>query len=240
MDLKGKIAVITAGVSSNSTAIANLFKKEGAVVIITDVNETVLKEKALKLDVTALPTNLNSKENIQQFIRKVIHQFGCIDIFIFNTGTSKFGNPFLPDAGYGSSWQSNILTQMYTAKYLLPYMIKKGNGYLVHLVPMEGLFAEFHSPLYSTIEHAALFFAKRLSSIYKNANIKVSALCLGALMNLPTRDNLCTDRKLTLEEKQAYHIVEGIHREQFLIPSYEKICDLYQTYPNYKETRMVA
>jgi len=225
MDLKRKIVVITNGVTGINQAIAKLFLKRSATVVMTDINEAILKQKALKIGAYATPANLNREENIKQFINNLIQQFGRIDIFISNVGAVKFGNPFLPDAGGGSSWHLNILTQMYIAKHLLPSMIKKGGGYLVNMVPMEGLFAEFHSSLYSTSQHAALFLAKQLATIYKKDNIKVSALCLGALMNLSGTSNLCAGKE-HIEEQLEFQVLDAIQREQFMIPSCEKICDI--------------
>jgi len=55
------------------------------------------------------------------------------------------------------------------------------------------------------------------ATIYKKANIKVSALCLGALIDLSGIHNLCVDEELT-EEYLAYQVVDAIQREQFMIP----------------------
>src|SRR3954447_8450381 len=102
MDLKRKIVVITNGANGISQAIAKLFVKRKATVVITDINETMLKQKALETGVNVMPANLNKEENIKQFVNNLIQQFGRIDIFISNVGVIKFGNPFLPDAGQGS------------------------------------------------------------------------------------------------------------------------------------------
>src|SRR5882724_8801273 len=139
MELKGKIAVVTGGASGIGLSLATRFIKEGATVVVSDINEKALNEKALQIGATPMVANVALEEDIKNLVDKVTQQFGRIDLFVSNAGVAKFGDPFSSESDWDFSWHVNVMSQVYAAKYVLPQMIARGSGYLLNTASAAGL-----------------------------------------------------------------------------------------------------
>lgn len=228
MELKGKVAVITGGASGIGLALAVRFVKEGAIVVISDINEKALQEKAAAIGVTGIAANVAKEEDIKHLVDKATELFGRIDLFISNAGIAKFGDPTSPESEWDLSWHINVMSHVYAARYVAPQMVERGNGYLLNTASAAGLLVEFHSALYSTTKHAAIGLAEWLAATYRDAGIKVSVLCPGPV-NTPMAAGIAAMQEDALQpEDVAEMVVRGIEKEQFMISTHEKIWKLYQ------------
>ncbi|MFZ3589513.1 SDR family NAD(P)-dependent oxidoreductase [Bacillus sp. DJP31] len=94
MRLSGKIAVITGGAAGIGRATAHRFAKEGAIVVISDIDEDggarTLKELQ-EINPTALfiKTDVSKEENIQHVIETTMTKFDRIDLLFNNAGVGN-------------------------------------------------------------------------------------------------------------------------------------------------------
>ena len=211
MQFKRKIVVITGGANKFGHALADRLIQEGARVLISDINEDELKKIALRTGATAIIANFRQKTELKLLVDKAICIFGRIDLFISYAMAEGFEEFFLSENDKAIRWHLNVMSQMYTAKYLLPQMINRGSGYFVNTIPANGLLDEFHLPFYSTLKHPALSFAERLAAVYKDAGIKVSVLCVSAIT-----------KPAVLPSALANMVIDAIRTEQFIISPGEK------------------
>ncbi|GLU55184.1 short-chain dehydrogenase [Dyadobacter frigoris] len=227
MFLKGKIAVVTGGASGIGLALAVRFIKEGATVVISDINEKAVNEKAIEIGATAIVANVAKEDDVKALVEKATDQFGQIDLFVSNAGIAKFGDPFSPEGDWDFSWHVNVMSQVYAAKYVLPQMIARGDGYLLNTASAAGLLVEFHSAIYSTTKHAAVGFAEWIAATYKGNGIKVSVLCPSAVKT-PMAAGVAAMQEGALEpEEVAVAVVKAIEKEQFMISTHASIWPLY-------------
>jgi len=92
--LEGKVAVITGAGSGIGRAIALLFAKEGADIVILDVDleaaEKVASEiKALGREAMALKVDVSNYYEVNEAAKRVIEKFGKVDILVNNAGVNK-------------------------------------------------------------------------------------------------------------------------------------------------------
>ena len=228
MEIKGKIAVITGGASGIGLAMAVRFIREGATVVISDINEKALAEKAAEIGATGIPANVAKEDEIKNLVEQTTEKFGRVDIFVSNAGIAKAGDMTSSENDWDLSWHINLMSHVYASKYVLPQMIARGNGYLLNTASAAGLLAEFHSAPYSTTKHAAVGLAEWLAASYKDAGIQVSVLCPGPV-NTPMAAGLAAMQEDSLEpEEVANMVVEGMKKRRFMINTHEKIWKLYQ------------
>ncbi|WP_343673530.1 SDR family oxidoreductase [Chitinophaga sp.] len=228
MELKGKIAVITGGASGIGLALAIRFIAEGATVVISDINGPALKEKASEIGATPIVTDVTKEEQVQALVEESTRLFGRIDLFVSNAGVAKYGDPFSAERDWDFSWHVNLMSQVYAAKYVLPQMIARGDGYLLNTASAAGLVVEFHSALYSTTKHAAVGFAEWLAASYKDAGVKVSVLCPGGVKT-PMAAELPNMMKEAIDPADlADTVVKAIAKEQFMISTHEHIWQIFQ------------
>jgi NAD(P)-dependent dehydrogenase (short-subunit alcohol dehydrogenase family) len=227
MNLKGKIAVITGGASGIGLALAVRFVAEGATVVISDINEKALSERAGEIGATAMVADVSREEDVKALVEATTEQFGRIDVFVSNAGIAKFGDPFSPGSEWDFSWHVNLMSQVYAAKYVLPQMVARREGYLLNTASAAGLLVEFHSAIYSTTKHAAVGFAEWIAATYKSDGIRVSVLCPSAVRT-PMAAGVAAMQEGAMEpEEVAQAVVEAMEKEQFMISTHASIWPLY-------------
>jgi NAD(P)-dependent dehydrogenase (short-subunit alcohol dehydrogenase family) len=232
MELKGKIAVITGGASGIGLSMAERFIREGATVVISDINEKALNDKAAQIKATPIPANVAVENDVKNLVDKTTERFGRIDVFVSNAGVAKFGGIESSESDWDFTWHVNVMSQVYAAKYVLPQMVERGSGYLLNTASAAGLLVEFHSVLYSTSKHASIGFSEWLAATYKEAGISVSVICPGPVRT-PMAAGVAAMQEDAIEPEELVDmVVKAMAKKQFMISSHQKIWSLYQVKAN--------
>ncbi|WP_153799987.1 SDR family oxidoreductase [Foetidibacter luteolus] len=228
MKPQGKVIVVTGGASGIGLAMAKRFISDGATVIISDINEKALLEKAAETGATPIIANVAKEEDVKALVDKATAQFGRIDVFVSNAGVARFGEVDASEKEWEFSWHVNVMSQVYAAKYVLPQMLERGEGYLVNTASAAGLLMEFHSVLYSTTKHAAIGLAEWLAATYKERGIRVTVVCPGPVRT-PMAAGVAAMQEDALEAEELVDmVVKAMDEERFMVSSHEKIWKLYQ------------
>ena len=75
------------------------------------------------------------------------------------------------------AWSVNVKSHLYCARAVVPGMVERGEGYLVHTASAAGLLTQLGAAPYSVTKHAVVAFAEWLSITYGDAGVRVSVLC---------------------------------------------------------------
>ncbi len=131
--IKDQFAYVSAGAHGIGEAIADLLTQEGALVIVADQDETVLREKANKWHgiVTA---NLATAAGVERAVSHTLDTFGrAPDILINNLGVGD-STPFedISDEKWRSSIDVNLMGTVRTCRALIPKMAARGGGSVVN------------------------------------------------------------------------------------------------------------
>ncbi len=135
MRLKNKVAFITGAASGIGQSIAEQYAKEGANVIIADLNIAAAKEVAKSLDTThgqkhlAVEVDVTSEAQVNQGVADAISQLGAIDILISNAGIQRIAPVHELSLDH---WRQMLAIHLdgafLTTKACLNHMYKAGNG----------------------------------------------------------------------------------------------------------------
>ncbi|MBR6681908.1 MAG: SDR family oxidoreductase, partial [Clostridia bacterium] len=92
--LGGKIAVVTGGAQGFGYGIAEELYREGASVVLADINEELAKASAEKLGERAvgIKVDVSSPSSVEELVIRTVEALGGIDIFIANAGVLKAGS----------------------------------------------------------------------------------------------------------------------------------------------------
>ncbi|RKU33894.1 hypothetical protein C6499_00255 [Candidatus Poribacteria bacterium] len=139
MQLKDKIAIITGGGRGIGKAIAIAYAAEGASVVIAARSAAQLEEVATEItaqggEAIAVPTDLRSREEVENLVQKTVDQFGRIDILVNNAGINPRGL-FLDstDEEWEQGWQINVMGVVYCCRAALPLMQQQGSGNIINV-----------------------------------------------------------------------------------------------------------
>jgi len=114
--IAGKVAIITGAASGMGRATAQLFAREGAKVVATDLNQERLDQLVSDIkgagfeDVLALKVDAGDKNDIQSCVDKTVETFGGIDIIINNAGVAIITR--LENGDYDDAWELGLTRSM--------------------------------------------------------------------------------------------------------------------------------
>lgn len=224
MELKDRVCVITGGASGIGAACAQAFAALGARVCVADLNlegangiaQSITNGLAIKCDVA-------SEEEVNQLVASCTQELGPIDLFFSNAGIATGGDPLTSNVeDWNRQWAVNVMAHVYAVRAVLPGMLERGSGYLVHTASMAGILTTHGNATYATTKHAVVGLAEWNSITYHNKGVRTSLLApLG--VNTPmlgnSRSAFATNAAGPIREPEevAQMVVEAVTEERFLI-----------------------
>jgi len=200
MILKNKIILITGAASGIGKSIAAECLKEGAKVLIVDINEVEAQKTLEELlpfgEVKFIYADLTKEKDIENSIKFCIEYFKKLDIIINNA------RPILKEFNFEKSFSEwdlgmNILLKapaLY-AKYASPYLKKSSNGLILNISSTNAKFIS-HQPLIYHIAKAGLeHLTKYLANNLGPEGVRVNSIAPG-LVSIKNKDNKTDKEKL--------------------------------------------
>jgi NAD(P)-dependent dehydrogenase (short-subunit alcohol dehydrogenase family) len=239
MNLKDKVAVVTGGAQGIGRALAIRFAAEGArAVVVADLDIDKAEQVAKEVNGLAIKTNVGDEADIKNLVEQTLENYGQIDLFCSNAGIAGiYGGAEVSNEDWQQIWDVNVMAHILAARYVVPAMLERGEGYLLNTASAAGLLTQVNAAPYSVTKHAALAFAEWLSIAYGDKGIKVSCLCP---QGVRTRMLLGEDGKgenflvagSLSPEEVAEIVVKGIEEEHFLILPHPEVAEYFRRKAN--------
>jgi 3alpha(or 20beta)-hydroxysteroid dehydrogenase len=180
--LDGKVALITGAAQGMGASHARRFIKEGAKVILTDINEKGGSALAAELGSNALflKHDVTEAESWKQVVEKGISTFGEITVLVNNAGVlgpiAKTGE--LSEADYLKVCAINQHGVFFGMKTVIPSMLKAGIGSIVNISSIAGVVAIYGFPslAYVASKFAVRGMTKATAVEYGSRNIRVNSV----------------------------------------------------------------
>lgn len=215
MRLKNKVAIITGGSSGIGKETAILFAKEGAKVIIADVNdqgatETIETIRASGGEAFYVRTDVSKAEDCEQMVQLAEKNFGKLDIIFNNAGImhNDDGDAVSTEESVWDLTMSiNVKGVFFGCKYAIPALRRAGGGSVINTASFVALIGAATPQLaYTASKGAVLSMTKELAVIHARENIRVNALCPGPLKTDLLMKFLNTEEK---KQRRLVHIPMG-------------------------------
>jgi len=227
MKLKDKTIVVTGGGHGIGKALCKRFATEQPRgIVVADIDYEAAQEVAqsiggLAVGGLAIACDVANEESVVSLIDETESNVGPIDLFCLNAGIAGASGPDVSNDVWDQFIDINFMSHVYTARALVPRMLERGSGYLLHTSSAAGLLTEISSAPYSVTKHAVVAFAEWLSIAHGPRGLKVSCLCpQGVRTRMIAVDHPMTEmlreRAISTEEL-AECVVAGLDKENFLI-----------------------
>lgn len=203
MRLKDKVAIVTGGNSGIGEAIAELFAKEGAKVVVASLGasakDNIAKTlKKMGADYMMIPTDISKVEDVENCFNKVMKKYKRVDIMINNAGVLEKG--LLPIDKFNIDdweWVTKINTfgTMLCMRYATNIMKEQGKGSIVNLSSIAGA-KGFGGSVYCSTKAAMLGVTRNTAMRFAGTGIRCNAVCPGSVltpMTTSTSSNLDKD-----------------------------------------------
>ena len=221
MKLESKVAIVTGAASGIGAACARAFAAQGARVVATDINAEGVRALAQEVGCLGLPCDISDEASVNELVRKTESEYGPVDVFFSNAGIASGGGPLeTPIDVWDQQWQINVMAHVYAVRTVLPGMLERNSGYLIHTASMAGILSSPGNLTYATTKHAVVGLAEWLSFTYHDRGIRTSLLApLGVKTPMLEKAELHSSLVGTVIEPEevALQVLEAIGEERFLI-----------------------
>ena len=191
--LQGKTALVTGGASGIGFATALLFLEEGAKVAIADISEeggrkAVRNLKKLGFKALFIKTDVTKETEVRSTIRKVVHEFGKLDILFNNAGIFIHGAvDKLTEEEWDRIMDINLKGVFLCSKHTIPQMRKQGHGVIVNNASCNAVIADYDDPAYCASKGGVAMLTRAMAVDYARENIRVNAVLFGEIETPMTR-----------------------------------------------------
>ncbi|MFX3632431.1 MAG: SDR family oxidoreductase [Candidatus Pristimantibacillus sp.] len=189
MRLEGKVAVVTGAASGMGKAIAELYAKEGASVVVSDLN--IEGAQAVAADITAnggkaiaIKTNVAELNDINAMIDTAVNEYGTLDILVNNAGImdnmAAVGD--VTEEKWDLIFDINTKGVMRAIRKAIPIFLEKGKGVIINTASTGGFSGAHAGAAYTASKHAVVGITKNTGFMYAQKGIRCNAIAPGATM----------------------------------------------------------
>jgi meso-butanediol dehydrogenase / (S,S)-butanediol dehydrogenase / diacetyl reductase len=201
MRLKGQTAIVTGSNQNIGKAIAELFSKEGAKVVIvgrddkkgSSVEKDILRRGG---EAVYVHCDVTKVDQVKTLVETTIENFGKIDILVNNVGNGWFKK--ITDMSV-EEWYNGIDVTLNSAflcsKYVIPHMLdNESGGAIVNIASIDGLLGEYGFPAYNAGKSGMINLTRNIALDFAKNGIRANAICPGQVEEIVGQSTQRNDR----------------------------------------------
>lgn len=213
--LDARVALVTGGGSGIGRASAVVFAREGAKVVVTDVDEDGGQETVRLIEAAGgtarfVRADVSQAAEVAALVEQTVSTYGRLDYALNNAGIQ--GDIKQTAECSQENWDRIIATNLtgvwLCMKHEIPHMLNQGGGAIVNTSSNFGLVGSNGMPAYSASKHGVLGLTKTAALEYAKSGIRVNAVCPG-----PVQTPL-VDKVLAAQPELGDQIIKAIEARE--------------------------
>ncbi len=204
--MKGKTAIITGGARGIGEAIATVFARMGANIVIWDVLEDQAKATADKLaqahgvKAAGLSVNVTKADSVDAAVEAVVKDFGSIDILVNNAGITRDGLIIrMKEEDWDSVLAINLKGVWQCTKSVGKVMLKARKGSIVNIASVVGVMGNAGQANYSASKAGVIGLTKTSAKEFAPRGVRVNAVAPGYIRTAMT-DKLTDEQRKRMQD----------------------------------------
>ena len=204
--LPNKVALVTGGASGIGKATSLLFAREGATVVVSDIDEAAAKRTVAELagPGAAIATDVSKVDQVESLFAEIENRYGRLDVVVTSAGIAE-SSPArmeafnrmaeakaaggahiditreMPDADWHRVIDINLNGTFYCVRAALRPMSRQNGGSIVCISSIAGLMGGIAGAHYSASKAGVLGLVKSVGIECGSRNIRINAICPGAI-----------------------------------------------------------
>lgn len=188
MRLKDKVAIITGAAQGIGKATAIKFAKEGAKIVVGDLNldslqEAITEVKEIGAEVLSYAVNVTKRQEIQAMVDDVIEKWGRIDVLINNAGITADNQLLkMPEEDFDKVIDVNLKGVYNCSQIVAKVMAEVGSGVILNASSVVGVYGNFGQTNYAATKWGVIGMTKTWAKELGKKGIRVNAVAPGFIL----------------------------------------------------------
>lgn len=183
--LKDKVAIVTGASRGIGRAIAEVFVREGAKVVICGRKLDTLEAVAREIGPAVIPMvcHVGRADAIKAMVDETTKRFGRIDILVNNAATNVGQGPCLAldEAQFDKMVEINLKSAFRLTQLIAPGMCERGTGSIINIASISGIRPQFEGLLYSMTKAALIMMTQSYALELGPKGVRVNAIAPGLI-----------------------------------------------------------
>lgn len=185
--LDNKVAAVTGGASGIGKAIAELFVKEGAHVVVSDIDDELGQKlvKSLGENATYIHADVSMEEDVKGMIDQAVEAYGRLDCMVNNAGMGgvQGGIETVPVEDFDRSIAILLRGVFLGMKHATPVMKRQDGGNIINMASIAGLRGVSQNHPYSAAKAAVIQITRTVAMELAPHKIRVNSICPGSIVS---------------------------------------------------------
>jgi NAD(P)-dependent dehydrogenase (short-subunit alcohol dehydrogenase family) len=189
LELKGRVAVVTAGSKGIGLAVVRALLDEGARVVATSRSSSPELDALDRDELLHVPADLMDTRAPSAAVSRAVEAFGGVDILVNNAGgpppgtdLPRFGFLDLSDGDWRDMFEFNLFTAVRACRAAIPSMLERGGGSIVNVSSVHGRQPSAINVDYGAAKSSMINLTKALSAEFSPQGIRVNGVCPGPVL----------------------------------------------------------
>ncbi len=197
--VEGKVALVTGAASGIGRATAQALAREGARVMLSDLDDDAGQKAAATLPgARYVHCDVTSEDGVKAMVAATLDAYGRLDCAVNNAGITPLPGPLheLALDEWNRTLTINLTSVFLCMKYEIPVMQKQGVGSIVNMASGAGIVPTPGLVSYCASKHGVLGITKTAAVENATTGVRVNALCPGCIDTPMLRTTMDRDPKI--------------------------------------------
>ena len=233
MRLKDKVAIVTGAASGIGKQIAKTFVREGARVVIADLNQEAADATATELGgagkALGVAMDVTNEQQVDAGVARAVQQFGKVDVLVSNAGI-QIVNPLeqFPFADWKKLLAIHLDGAFLTTRAVLPHMYKQGTGgSIIYMGSVHSKEASVLKAPYVTAKHGLIGLAKVVAKEGAKHKVRANVICPG-FVRTPLVDKQIPEQAKELGISEA-EVIKNVMLKETVDGEFTTVEDVAET-----------